>query len=340
LRLCALEGACTVTARAVFAQLSITAPAQVSEVGGVTVAASPFLQLLGGATAEQVEIQADANRVEARLGAGQFQLPAARVATELMHIAGPARRVHLADPRRHFGPLLTGNVKSSIAGGGILLQVDEQAITTAATDGTVLAAVTSERPAGDSAEAIVPATAAAEISALVKSGPVGLTIEDHLIQAKGDGWTFVSPLCAGPYPQWRRIVPPPSEHRCELARVELLGALERFEAVASPKLPHGLAVIGRGGGTQLELRLDDEIQTAHDHIGGAGTDCIVLPMERATALFEALKVERIVLDQADPRSPIRFTSPDDPGLVVILAAIEQPPELINYLDRERAAALT
>jgi DNA polymerase III sliding clamp (beta) subunit (PCNA family) len=260
-------------------------------------------------------------------GRRRFQIPARPPTLSPLAASADAREMTIpaATIRKHLGPVVTDHARE-----GVLFATTGDELVTAATNGITLAAVSSAL-AGYAVEAVLPVATAREIHALTRPGDVHLAFDDSLIVVTSDRRSIASSLRREPFPPWRTVIPPFSGRAVEIEREEFIAVLQRLQAAAARHLAPTAVVIGRDG--YVEVRLANEPATAVDRLAAplVAVARMVLPIPRILAVIEPLKIDRLLLDQARPGATIRISSPDDPGLTAISAAIAEPVELAEQL---------
>jgi DNA polymerase-3 subunit beta len=205
---------------------------------------------------------------------------------------------------------------------GLFLTSIDGRLASVATDGRRLVRVVSDVAAPELGGVIPPGAACAEIARLAK-GNITLCIGRKIIEAHTGSYRFSSKLIDGSFPDYERVIPPPSPHTFECDRAALLGALARAAAVAEDKgkLP---AIRLEWRADALRLTLADE--SAHDEIdaGGGRPGWVGVSLRLLTGLLGALDGERVLFDAADPHLPIRVSVVGDADLLALLMPMQMP----------------
>jgi DNA polymerase-3 subunit beta len=310
-----------VTGRGIGTQAEDVLGGEVLDIGTVAVAAAPLLGVLSGL--DEVSLELANQAVVIRSGKRRFQVRAMPYGVPRLELGPDAAEIALASDQavRHFGKLLRGCTKAAGPLSGIHANVAEK-FHTVATDGAVLVAVASAVPMSGTMPpggVIIPPAAAQEIVALAKGDGISLRITPRIVAATTGRRAYTSTLIDGRFPPWRTILPRSSSSSIEFAREEMLASLTRLDALADRRMGWAAHASWNTGDAAIELRLVGD--TAIDFVSATthGAGRMVLPIDRTLRLLDHLHVDRVRIDQADARSPLRISSPNDENFIAVQA---------------------
>jgi len=196
---------------------------------------------------------------------------------------------------------------------GVLLKLEPEGLTLAATDGFRLAVLEVGRSVlrSDYTAAILPARALVEMARAFKdaSGKVLMVLDDRRVMFEAmNGTRFVTMLIEGNFPDYRQIIPSSYSTRLTLSRPDLEQAVKRARVFARDSadivkltvsiVEHGPALLTVAatsaetgdGTTDLEVSADgDEIEIAFagryliDALAAIGTETVALELTTASS---------------------------------------------------------
>jgi DNA polymerase III subunit beta len=148
-----------------------------------------------------------------------------------------------------------------------------------------------------------------------------IKISKQLIEARTGNCTFVSKLIEATFPDYQLVIPAPSDNSMECDRLELVAALHRLQCVSSREKNFLSVVQLQWADDALSLSLTRQEGVAADVLtcktGAPGTTTV--SVNAFAGLLGAIDSENVVLDTAEPLSPIRITKPgDDDHLAIIM----------------------
>jgi DNA polymerase-3 subunit beta len=347
-RLSAGDGAITISLNNGDAKLALTIAAEVAESGEIAVNAERLAALVAGFPAGAgVTIASDATTVVVSSGRSRFRLPVFPV-TELPTLAliGETGRAILTREQaaalfaRPMFAIATETTRYYL--NGILLHDAGADLVAVATDGHRLARVVVPGCGGLSQDCrlIVPLAAVKIIIKLLKAAEAeaALTLRrsQTLFEIAGTGFTFVSKLIDGTFPDYSRVMPSPSGNSVVVDRAELARTLERIEAVAPET--KGAPTVGltwTAGEPALRVCVPGWPDLADDPIAAEvnGSRRVAFKVAYGIELLEALAGERICIDATDSTgSPILINDPDKTDDLII---VQMP---CTWFERSEAAA--
>lgn len=118
---------------------------------------------------------------------------------------------------------------------GVLLSFQDQKLTVVATDGRRLALVDAELefPEECQGQIVLPPRAVAELNrTLTGEGPLTIRATSNQVAFETEGYTLMSKLMEGVFPNFRQVIPTQNENRVVIPREGFLGALRRVSALA------------------------------------------------------------------------------------------------------------
>ena len=132
---------------------------------------------------------------------------------------------------------------------GMLLEVDPEHIRTVATDGHRLAMCTVAASAGDSRlQVIVPRKGVLELARLLSEGEeqVGVVVGSNHLRASIGGFTFITKLVDGKFPDYERVIPRGGEQEVVGDRLGLREAFQRTAILSNEKYRGVRITLGNG----------------------------------------------------------------------------------------------
>jgi len=238
------EGTLTLTTTdlEVSAQLSIDVQSQ--EDGSVLVPARLFGEVVKNLSEAPVDFDADPSQAKVRCAAyeGTLRLlpaedfpalhaPAGTTVTvDAPSFAEAVSQVGRAASKDEARPVLTG----------VLLEVNREGITLAATDSYRLAVRELTATASGEAKAIVPERAlqeAGRAAAAEEKGQVELVADESQVSFKVGGLRLTSRLIEGEFPNYRQLLPDGYENRLTMPRQGLIEAVRRVGLLARDNAP-------------------------------------------------------------------------------------------------------
>ena len=193
-----------------------------------------------------------------------------------------------------------------------------------ATDGHRLGLAEIACPAGAESLSgiIVPRKAVAELKRIGEAAgaePVGFRASRAKIRVEGAGWTLVSKLIDGTFPDYQRVIPTGNDKIATFDTKALARAIERVATVATERgravrldLADGnltLAVKDPNAGSALE-----ELDCSYD----APAMGVGLNGRYAGDILSALASDTVELALADPGAPMIWRTPTDPSRLYVL----------------------
>ncbi|MFH1354927.1 MAG: DNA polymerase III subunit beta [Candidatus Omnitrophota bacterium] len=120
---------------------------------------------------------------------------------------------------------------------GILIRINKNTMTLVATDGKRLAIAEKKlnQTVNKDVRVIVPIKAIRELDRnLQEEGELSLVLGANQIMFELDNVTIVSRLIEGEFPDYRQVIPPPSENKIKIDRAQLLLATKRSALLSTP----------------------------------------------------------------------------------------------------------
>lgn len=238
----------------------VTAPAQVTEEGGVTLSARKAFEIVKELAEEEIRLEGDpGHRVTLRSGAAQFRI-LGLPPEEFPRLPEQEGGAALTLPAATVGEMIrktifsTGENDTRYVLNGILLKAGagkkgkEIEVEAVGTDGHRLALVTKRvAPGAESAaaaprggedlQAIIPKKAVLELRRILDEDDQAVSIsasKNHIFFHQG-GNLLLSRLIDGTYPNYQQVVPKDPGQEVTLNREALLGALRRVSVLARDK---------------------------------------------------------------------------------------------------------
>ena len=206
---------------------------------------------------------------------------------------------------------------------GIFLHAVDDALAAVATDGHRLVRVIFPDSAGPVPGLIFPRAAARIALRLLadkRIERVTLRCSATLCAIDGPGFTFVSKLIDGAFPDYQRAIPRSSGNIVIVNRDALLRSLDRLRNVADA---HKLAVIGGlrwSDAPSLHLCLVKQPDAANDVIDAetVGVGRLGVDIRLLAELLDSFDGERVCLDTNGASGPLLITNPSDPNYLALL----------------------
>lgn len=123
---------------------------------------------------------------------------------------------------------------------GVLCRFEGDSLTVVATDSYRMAVKTVQVETGIEREAIIPASALAELTRIATSSSqkkVEVSLSENQATFAIDGYVVCTRLLAGSFPNYRSIIPTEHEAEATLPRVEVLDAVNRVSSIAQGRTP-------------------------------------------------------------------------------------------------------
>jgi DNA polymerase-3 subunit beta len=201
---------------------------------------------------------------------------------------------------------------------GIFLCAEGDQVTAVATDGTRLIRSVAKTAVTGTWPPLIVRREAVETMTALKGDRV--STDGHIVQMTAEGITFASKVIDGTYPDWHRVVPQKSLNTVEFDRKEMLGTLARFKAMLGEVKDNCAKIEWTRGGDALRLQLS-RTQIAEDVVPaavGAKDGVVGINSKYFAEVLEALGIERVLFDSADPGSPIRISAPDSDDVLAVI----------------------
>jgi DNA polymerase-3 subunit beta len=203
---------------------------------------------------------------------------------------------------------------------GIYLHSVAGMLAAVATDGRTLVLTKTDLPAPEMPGVIVPSKAVGELARMGKNG-INLRINNKIIEAYAGLRRVASKLVNGTFPDYRRILPKPSNNTAEIDRDDLIAALNRIRAVADSSAKPSPCGLRWSDGGEIELVLAGNPEAASDALAAtiSGGARVAVSIDLLADLLESFDgAERVRLDVTNPASPIMVTVVDRPGLLTVV----------------------
>ena len=216
-----------------------------------------------------------------------------------------------------------GNQPSRYYLTGIFLHAVDDALIAVATDGHRLVHVIFSNSAGPVPGLIFPRAATKIVLRLLadkRIERVTMRYSATLCAIDGPGFTFVSKLIDGVFPDYQRVIPQSSGNMVIVDRDALLRSLDRLRNVADADK---LAVIGGlrwSGAPALYLCLVKQPDAANDVIDAetVGVGRVGVDIRLLAELLDSFDGERVCLDTNGASGPLLITNPSDPNYLALL----------------------
>jgi len=157
-------------------------------------------------------------------------------------------------------------------------------------------------------------------------GDVHIKVSKKCIEASTGVTTIASRLIDGTFPDYERAVPKPNESGFECDRQQLANIAARFAAIGITSTKKGekdittriAAISWAAGEDHIKLTLGGQQQGedyAKAEISGTGRFCLQLTYLHD--LLNAIPGKRVRFDTEGEYTPGRFSTPDDPDLLIV-----------------------
>jgi DNA polymerase-3 subunit beta len=173
---------------------------------------------------------------------------------------------------------------------------------------------------------IIPAATTEEIIKAGGKGEVLLRSDGRRIQATAGNTTITSRLIDGKFPDYRKIIPRPSENRVTVVTDSLVAALRRAGALAdAAREPCVRAEWGATAGDLAITVAASERGESEDVIcvDAAGAASVSFSPTKMLTLIEAIGADAVTLDYELPSSAILITVPTSFGVTAALAVVRR-----------------
>lgn len=225
---------------------------------------------------------------------------------------------------------------------GVFLRVEDERLHATATDGHRLhtTSVPAPEATGGMMEAlstgiIVPTKACREIAPLARkagANMVRLQATDTMIAVRAGGARLTSKLVDGTYPDWRRVVPQPGGKRATVDLAEVVAALDRVRKVQAAseagqkklKTGSGVKIAADGDYLTIAAKAAGNVDEAVDGVAAEFEgDWPALGvsgkyLRETLADMKERGADTVMIDVADPGSPIRIESPTDEDFLAVI----------------------
>ena len=205
---------------------------------------------------------------------------------------------------------------------GLLIVADGHQLTLVATDGHRLALVNTAVEAGiERREVILPRKTVTELLRLLGDGdePIELRFASNQARLDFGDLELVSKLVEGKFPDYQRVVPKSHRNHLQLARQELLGALQRVAILTSDKfkgvrlnLDAGVLRVSSNNAEQEEAVEELDVDYAGDAIE------IGFNVAYLIDALSNLPGDQLRIELQDGNSSALITMPEDAGFKYVV----------------------
>jgi len=315
------DGRLFVTATDLEMQITAHSDLPGKEAQAVTVAARKLQDLLRALPEDSIlNVESTASRMTLRAGRSRFNLQTLPAGDYPRIGVGEEQVQALTLPQRDLRGLLK-SVEFAMAQqdiryylNGMLLVIEKGSLQAVATDGHRLSWASLGIP-GDFArqEVILPRKTVLELGKLLADAddPVTLEVLANQVRFRFANIELVSKVVDGKFPDYNRVIPAGHGKRVELARTELLAALQRAAILSNEKFRGVRVVLAEG---QLKIictnseqeEAEEELEVAYK---GDALD-IGFNITYLLDVLQNMAVERVQLAFGDANSSALVTVPD------------------------------
>jgi len=315
------DGRLFVTATDLEMQITAHSDLPGKEAQAVTVAARKLQDLLRALPEDSIlNVESTASRMTLRAGRSRFNLQTLPAGDYPRIGVGEEQVQALTLPQRDLRGLLK-SVEFAMAQqdiryylNGMLLVIEKGSLQAVATDGHRLSWASLGIP-GDFArqEVILPRKTVLELGKLLADAddPVTLEVLANQVRFRFANIELVSKVVDGKFPDYNRVIPAGHGKRVELARTELLAALQRAAILSNEKFRGVRLVLGEG---QLKIictnseqeEAEEELEVAYK---GDALD-IGFNITYLLDVLQNMAVDRVQLAFGDANSSALVTVPD------------------------------
>lgn len=296
----------------------VRVPVEVGEGGSALVPARLVAEMIKSLAPDAVELEADESRarVVCRSFEGTIRCLASedfpvlrepegvRVTVEGQAFAAAAGQVSRAASRDEARPILTG----------VLLEVNREGLTMAATDSYRLAVRELRATADGEAKALVPERALAEsgrAAAAEEKGEAEIVLGQSQASFRVGGLRLTSRLIEGEFPNYRQLIPEPGGSKLTAPRQDLLEAVRRVGLLARDNAPVRLELNALGARlTSSSPDLGDAVEAMEASYEGDELTAAFNPAYLGDGLG-AVEGERVFLEFRDGLKPAVIRGEDD-----------------------------
>jgi DNA polymerase III subunit beta len=282
-----------------------SASATVNTAGECAVPADRLAALVAGLSAgEQIAINTTENGAQIACGSGNYRLPIIplRDLPAAITIDTTTAEIEIGgdDVMSLLEPIFaTASEKARFNLSGVFWHTVDDKLVAVATDGTRLCRVAvSAAEFSLGRDLIIPTKVAATLRKIVAhTKPKFLTLRRSraLIAVSGNGFEFTSRLIDAGYPNYERVIPPPSANVVTCDRAHLVAALARLSAVATHTEPPLLALSWANAGP-LNVTLARQPGDGSDIIAAETTGAarFAVPLGQLAELLGEFGASRII----------------------------------------------
>ena len=294
-------------------------PAEVAEVGAVTVPAKLFSGYLGNLPAGLLELTGSPTRASIKAERSNYDF-LALPPDEYPPLPGAQKGASFGISAKKFrdgvGATIFAASSEEARGAvlmGTLLELDGDAITLVATDGYRLAKWTSvlDRPFDGAAKYIVPSRALAEAARNVGSADMleatALGAQANQLMLSAGTTSIVVRLVDGQYPNYGQVIPATFDRQVTVNTAALIGGLRRAELVAGD----------RASMVKLEIANNTLMITAKSDVTGNAYEELEIEQtgEDLTIAFNARYLVEILNHVDSPQTVLELLGPLSPAAI-------------------------
>ena len=306
-------------------------PAEITEVGSVTVPAKLFSSYLGNLPAGMLELTGTPTRASIKCERSNYDFHALP-ADEYPPLPAATRGSHFAVAAKRFRDGIDGTIfaaSSEEARGavlmGTLLELEGDALTMVATDGYRLAKFTTTLDEGISGSEryIVPSRALAEVARNLGGGEQiavsALGAQSNQLQLTSGTVSITVRLVDGQYPNYQQVIPAKFDRSVTVNTAALIGSLRRAELVAGD----------RASMVKLSVANQTLIVTASSDISGNAYEEIEIEQtgEDLAIAFNARYLVEILNHVKSDKTVIEFLGPLSPAAIRPLEPLDSGQQL-------------
>jgi DNA polymerase-3 subunit beta len=306
-------------------------PAEITEVGSVTVPAKLFSSYLGNLPAGMLELTGTPTRASIKCERSNYDFHALP-ADEYPPLPAATRGSHFTIAAKRFRDGIDGTIfaaSSEEARGavlmGTLLEIEGDALTMVATDGYRLAkfATTLDDGISGSERYIVPSRALAEVARNLGGGEQiavsALGAQSNQLQLTAGTVSITVRLVDGQYPNYQQVIPAKFDRSVTVNTAALIGSLRRAELVAGD----------RASMVKLSVANQTLIVTASSDISGNAYEEIEVEQtgEDLTIAFNARYLVEILNHVKSDKTVIEFLGPLSPAAIRPLEPLDSGQQL-------------
>ena len=216
---------------------------------------------------------------------------------------------------------------------GVLLMRDDAGVKMVATDSYRLAVKTAAvddvkgTPDDGKWQVIIPARALQELNRMLDPGeeevPVGVRASEQQIVFAVGGYTLVSRLIEGQFPNYERVIPTETERTVEVSREDLLSAIKRAAIVARAEASK-LLFQAQEGVLTISAESGD-VGRAHEELAATveGEEIeIAFNAEYLTDVLGVMESDRVVWQFTGPLSSGLLKAADDPDYLYVVMPMQ------------------